>query len=44
VFLLVALLAFGLAVFVGMAPDERDLVQGLRRKALKVQSSSVQWP
>lgn len=44
VFLLVALLAFGLAVFVGMAPDERDLIQRLRRKALKVQSSSVQWP
>jgi O-antigen/teichoic acid export membrane protein len=42
VFLLVALLAFGLAACAGMAPDERDLVQRLRRKALKVQSSSVQ--
>jgi O-antigen/teichoic acid export membrane protein len=40
-FCLVALLAFGLAALMGMAPDERDLVQRLRRKTLKVQSSSV---
>jgi len=36
-----AFLAFVLAAFVGMAPDERDLLHRLRRKALKVQSSSV---
>jgi O-antigen/teichoic acid export membrane protein len=41
VFCLVALVAFGLATFIGMASDERDLIQRLRRKALKVQSSSV---
>jgi O-antigen/teichoic acid export membrane protein len=32
VFCLVALLAFGLATFGGMAPDERDLIQRLRGK------------
>jgi O-antigen/teichoic acid export membrane protein len=36
VFLLLALLAFGLAVFMGMAPDERDLVQRFRRRMRKV--------
>jgi O-antigen/teichoic acid export membrane protein len=41
VFCLAALLAFAVAAFMGMAPDERDLVQRLRRKVLKVQSSSV---
>jgi dTDP-4-dehydrorhamnose 3,5-epimerase len=41
VFCLLALLAFGLVACMGMAPDERDLVRRLRRKALKVQSSSV---
>jgi O-antigen/teichoic acid export membrane protein len=41
VFCLVALVAFGLAALMGMAPDERDLVQRLRRKALKIQRSSV---
>jgi O-antigen/teichoic acid export membrane protein len=41
IFCFVALLAFGLAAFMGMAPDERDLVQRLRVKALKVQNSSV---
>jgi O-antigen/teichoic acid export membrane protein len=40
VFCFVALLAFTLAAFMGMAPDERDMIQRLRRKALKVQSSS----
>ena len=41
-FCLAALLVFALAAFIGMAPDERDLIQRLRRrKALKVQSSSV---
>jgi len=41
VFCLVALLAFGLAAFMGIAPDERDLLQRLRRKTLKIQNSSV---
>jgi O-antigen/teichoic acid export membrane protein len=39
VFCLVALLGFGLAAFVGMAPDERDLVRRVRNKAFKAQSS-----
>jgi len=41
IFSLVALLAFALATFVGMAPDERDLVRFLGRKPLKVKSSRV---
>jgi O-antigen/teichoic acid export membrane protein len=40
-FCLLALLAFSLAAFMGMAPEERDLIQRFRRKALKLQSSSV---
>jgi len=41
-FCLAALLIVALAAFIGMAPDERDLIQRLgRRKALKAQSSSV---
>jgi O-antigen/teichoic acid export membrane protein len=43
-FCLLALLAFSLAAFMGMAPEERDLIQRLSRKALKIQSPSVQWP
>jgi hypothetical protein len=37
----VALLAFGLAAITAMAPDERHVVQRLRRKILKIQNSSV---
>jgi O-antigen/teichoic acid export membrane protein len=42
VFCFAALLAFVAATLMGMAPDERELLQRLgKRKALKVQSSSV---
>jgi O-antigen/teichoic acid export membrane protein len=42
VFCLAGLLAFAVAAFMGMAPDERDFIQRLRRrKNLEVQSSSV---
>ena len=39
VFCLVALLAFGLAAFMGMTPDERHLIGRLRSRVLKVQSA-----